>query len=47
MLRGYVMEMSLFGFTIPIAVVWILAIVIVVVVIALIIKGFFAEMKKK
>jgi hypothetical protein len=38
---------TIFGLTIPVEVVWVLAGVIVAAVIAFIVKGFFGEVKKK
>lgn len=39
--------MSLFGFEVPMAVIWAIVAIIVVVVVAFIAKGFIDEMKKK
>ena len=38
--------MEIFGFQVPMAVIWIVVIVVIVAIVAFIAKGFFDEMKK-
>lgn len=38
--------MELFGFTVPVQAIWVIAIIVVVIVVAFIVKGFVDEMRK-